>query len=285
MTAPTRPVLRYHGGKWKLAPWVISFFPPHRIYVEPFGGAASVLMQKARSPGEVYNDIDADIVNFFRVLRDPVHAAELRWRLEHTPFARDELAGAYDGGTGSVVDRAVATVIKATLGQGTQGATRPSRVGFNGKANDDGYIPAATAWRSWPEHIESITQRLQGVVIEHRDARELIAQYDTEHALLYVDPPYVKATRSSAVTGGNRYRHELTDADHAELADQLLACRGMVVLSGYPSPLYDRWFPDWTRHERPHLADGARPRTEVLWINPACDAALQRSRAQPRLIA
>lgn len=95
MNKPTRPVLRYHGGKWKLAPWVIQHFPPHQVYVEPFGGAASVLMQKPRVEAEIYNDLDDDVVNIFRILRDPAMAAELRRRLELTPFARTELRDSY----------------------------------------------------------------------------------------------------------------------------------------------------------------------------------------------
>src|SRR3990172_7088785 len=90
MTAPTRPALRYFGGKWRLAPWIVSHFPAHRIYVEPFGGGASVLIRKPRSYGEIYNDIDSHVVNVFRVLRDPQTADELEQLLRLTPFARDE---------------------------------------------------------------------------------------------------------------------------------------------------------------------------------------------------
>lgn len=89
-------MLRYHGGKWRLAPWIIGFFPPHRVYVEAFGGAASVLMRKPRSYAEVYNDLYGDIVSLFRVLRDPSSAQELERRLRLTPFARDELESAYE---------------------------------------------------------------------------------------------------------------------------------------------------------------------------------------------
>jgi len=93
--APTRPVLRYHGGKWRLASWIISHFPPHRVYVEPFGGAASVLLRKPRSYAEVYNDMDGEIVNVFRVLRDPARARELERVLRLTPFAREEFELSY----------------------------------------------------------------------------------------------------------------------------------------------------------------------------------------------
>lgn len=91
----TRPVLRYHGGKWRLAPWIIQHFPPHRTYVEPYGGAASVLMRKPRSYAEVYNDLDGEVCSLFRVLREPASAVELRRLVALTPFARDEFALSY----------------------------------------------------------------------------------------------------------------------------------------------------------------------------------------------
>ena len=92
--APTRPILRWHGGKWILAPWIISHFPAHKCYVEPFGGAASVLLRKARSYAEVYNDLDGEVVNLFRVARE--HGAELRQRLHLTPFSRLDFAESYE---------------------------------------------------------------------------------------------------------------------------------------------------------------------------------------------
>jgi DNA adenine methylase len=92
---PARPVLRYHGGKFRLAPWLTSFFPPHRVYVEPFGGGASVLLHKNRAHSEIYNDISDEIVNVFRVLRDPVMAARLSRLVRLTPFSRVEFLESY----------------------------------------------------------------------------------------------------------------------------------------------------------------------------------------------
>lgn len=92
----TRPALRYHGGKFRLAPWLMQFFPPHGCYVEPFGGAAGVLLRKPRVYAEVYNDLDAEVVNFFRVLRDPVLRKDLIHACRLTPYARDEFDLAYE---------------------------------------------------------------------------------------------------------------------------------------------------------------------------------------------
>lgn len=276
-----RPVLRYHGGKFRLAPWVVSFFPEHRVYVEPFGGAASVLMFKQRSYAEIYNDLDVEVVNVFKVLRDCESAIELRRLLQLTPFSRVEFEAAYTQSQESI-EQARRTVIKAFAGFGSSGVSRPcgmrtrasthrSPTGFRDNSNRSGTTPAHD-WKNYPQHIEVFVDRLQGVVIENRDAFAVMSTHDSIETLHYVDPPYSLATRNK----GKDYRHELTDDDHRGLADNLRSLKGMVVLSGYPSALYDEeLFSDWYRVERPHLADGAKKRTEVLWLNAAASERLQ----------
>lgn len=281
---PTRPALRYHGGKWRLAPWLIEHFPPHRVYMEPFGGAASVLLRKPRSYGEIYNDLDGEVVNFFQILRDPKSAAELRRRCERTPFARTEFKGAYAAPTDSI-DRAHKMVIRAFMGFGSASMTRTHVTGFRANTNRNGTIPAED-WRTWPEQIPLFVERLRGVVIENRAAVEVIATHDRPDCLIYADPPYPWGTRSSLKDRGrvgvkHAYRMEMSDADHSELAEALHKARGMVIISGYPCDLYDReLYAGWRRIERPHMADGARPRTEVIWMNRAASTALDRARSQ-----
>jgi DNA adenine methylase len=285
---PTRPVLRYHGGKWKLAPWIIDHFPPHQVYVEPFGGAASVLMLKPRSYGEVYNDRDDEVVNIFRVLRDPASAAELRRRLELTPFARTEFKAAYKEATDDI-DRAHKMIIRAFMGFGSASMTRKHYTGFRFNSNRSGTTPA-TDWTNWPKAIEAMTRRLMGVVIENKDFAEVIADHDEPATLIYCDPPYVHATRSSLKNrNGNRndghyYRHDMNDDDHRRLSEVLHDARGMVLVSGYDGELYDRLYRGWERRERQHMADGARPRTEVMWLNPACAQALHDTTKQGQLV-
>jgi DNA adenine methylase len=283
---PTRPVLRYHGGKWKLADWLVTFFPPHRIYVEAFGGAGSVLLQKNRCHGEIYNDLDSEVVNVFRVLRDEATAAELFRRIMLTPFAREEFRAAYEPPADDV-DAAHKMIVRAFMGFGSASMTRMHITGFRSNANRQGTNPSQD-WASWPEQIRLFTERLRGVVIENRDAEKVMRQHDGEATLHYVDPPYPESTRSSLKNrNGNRghyYRHDMTDEDHRKLASVLRDLKGMVVLSGYPCELYDKeLYSDWIRHETAHMADGARPRTEVVWLNRACHAALERSRSQMRL--
>lgn len=276
---PTRPVLRYHGGKWRLAPWILSFFPTHRVYVEAFGGAASVLLRKPPAPSEIYNDLDSRMVVLFRVLRDPAQAAALVRALELTPYAREEHQLSHEP-CDAPIEAARRTIVRSMMGHGSRGATSAHRTGFR-TARRRGFH-AAGEWAAYPAALRRVIERMRGVLIEHRDAAEVILEHDAPDVLHYVDPPYPAATRTTPITGSGRaYAYEMTDDDHRRLADVLRGARGMVVLSGYPCDLYDReLYPDWERHTTTALADGRIARTEVLWLNPACSVALARERAQ-----
>lgn len=239
-----------------LAPWIVSHFPRHRVYVEPFGGGGSVLMRKSRAFAEVYNDIDGEIVNLFRVLRDQGTALEKLLKL--TPFARAEFEESY-AKVGDPVEQARRTVIRSFMGFGSNAHFR--KTGFRAKSHRSGTTPAHD-WRNYPEQINAFIERLRGVVIENRDAFEVMASNDGGDTLHYVDPPYLPETRDR----GKDYSHELTVDDHVKLAGFLHGLQGAVILSGYRSELYDRLFADWQRVERVALADGARERTECLWL-------------------
>jgi DNA adenine methylase len=274
IAAPTRPALRYLGGKWRLAPRLIAHFPPHRVYVEPFGGAASVLLRKPRAYAEIYNDLDDEVVSFFRVLRDPVQARRLAELVALTPFARAEFEAAYapaDDG----LEAARQIVIRSFMGHGPTATGKRSRTGFRADSNRSHTAPASD-WCGVPANLIRVAERLQGVVIERRPAAEVIARFDGPDTLHYVDPPYVPSTRSQRKNRGQLefgYAHELSLDDHTALLDQLNGATGMVALSGYPSDLYAAQLKGWRRIEMDAMADGARPRTEVLWLNAAaCEA-------------
>jgi len=239
-----------------LAPWIISFFPAHRIYVEPFGGGASVLLRKPRSRAEVYNDLDGEIVNLFRVARD--RGDDLRRALELTPFAREEFVASYEPSE-DPLEQARRTVVRAFMGFGSNSHNRAT--GFRSNSNRSGTTPAMD-WRHYPGEFGAIIERLQGVVIENREALEVIQIHDSPATLHYVDPPYLPETRDA----GADYRFEMDEAGHVRLAGVLRSLDGAVVVSGYPSRLYDDLYAGWTRAERRALADGAAPRTEVLWM-------------------
>jgi DNA adenine methylase len=269
----SRPVLRWHGGKWRLAPWIISHFPRHQVYVEPFGGAASVLLRKEPLAAEVYNDLDGTVVNVFRMLRDPASAGELVRRLRLTPFARSEFDWSYEPGV-DAVDLAHKTIVRSFMGHGSDSVTRSCRTGFRAKMTDERALPAQ-AWKTYLDAVEHFTSRLLGVVIEQRDASEIIDRYDTKNTLFYFDPPYMHATRSSLVGRSKNthgYKHELDDAAHLALLERAKNIEGMAIISGYMSDIYNEALTGWKCVTRAALADGARARTEALWISPAAVA-------------
>lgn len=274
---PTRPILRYHGGKWKIAQWVIEHLPPHRVYVEPYGGAGSVLFQKPRAAVEIYNDLDGEIVNVFREMRN--RPQQLIRALQLTPFSRAEHELSFIAAA-CPIEQARRTIVRSYMSYGSTFTRRTTdgelmRTGFRAVRRDA--TTTAADWSGLPEAFVALAQRLQGVLIEDRKACELIPTHDGADTLFYVDPPYVHATRTAMVEKQHHgYRHEMSDADHRELAAVLHAVRGMVVLSGYPSELYDReLFAGWKRVDRPAWACNAKARTEALWFNDAAWSAIK----------
>ena len=279
---PKRPVLRWHGGKWKLAPWIITLLPPHRIYVEPFGGAASVLLRKPRTYAEVYNDLDRGVVNLFQCLRDKEKSEQLKNEIILTPFAREEFLHAYEEST-DPVEMARRLIIRSFMGFGSNAHNPASRSGFRANSNRSGTTPAHD-WMNWPGQIDAFVERLRGVCIENRKACEVIAAHDSTETLIYADPPYPISTRVGMKSSGSKgYLHEMTDDDHRELAKSLRDAVGMVVISGYACDLYDKeLYPDWRRIEKKAFADGARARVEIVWMNDAAANAL--SWANPAML-
>lgn len=274
MTARIRPILRWHGGKWVLAPWIISHFGAHRCYVEPFGGAWSVGLRKERAYAEVWNDLDAELVNLFGVLRDAQASAELHRLLALTPFARDEFFACYELAE-EPIERARRLIVRSFMGHGSDGASGIYRTGFRAATKRNGTTPAHD-WAGYPDALLRIIDRVKEVTIESRDAIEVMRRHDGPDTLHYVDPPYLAETRKRAnrrADNGGVYRHELTNEQHAQLLADLVCLEGMVVLSGYPAPLYDQALVGWRRIEHHARADGALKRTEVIWLNPAAARA------------
>ncbi len=282
MAQVTSPALRYHGAKFRLAPWLLQHFPPHRCYVEPFGGAAGVLLQKQRCYAEVYNDLDGEICNFFRVLRDPDQSAQLLHQLELTPYARVEFDLSYSPAS-DPVESARRTAVRACMGFGSAGATKGS-TGFRSDTRRT-YSTAQHLWVRYPDALRAVISRLQGVLIENRPALDVLKQHDAPDTLHFVDPPYLHETRVMQGAGTRGYyRHEMTDADHLELLGTLRSLKGMVILCGYPSQLYNDNLPGWTttaRIARISAGRGTGLRTEQIWMIPAASAA----QPAPQLIA
>lgn len=235
--------MRYHGGKWRVAPWIVSHFPEHRAYVEPYGGGASVLLRKRRSFAEVYNDVDGEVVNLFQVLRHPEKSLLLLGAVTLTPFARAEFEASLEG--------------------------HPDPVERARRANSRrrGSVPAHD-WARLPGALAGVVERLRGVVIEARPALQVLTAHDSPQTLHYVDPPYLGEARSDRRRGHRSYRHDMAgEVEHRELAAALRGLAGAVVVSGYPHQLYEELYAGWHRAEKATHADGARKAVEVLWMN------------------
>ncbi|WP_037322992.1 DNA adenine methylase [Amycolatopsis thermoflava] len=265
-----KPPFAYFGGKTRLAEQIAATFPPHEHYVEPFAGSLAVLLAKPRSRMETVNDLDGDLMTFWRVLRD--QPDELARVCALTPHARAEHLEAY-ALEQAPTDLERARRVWVLLTQGRGGQMRPT--GWRHYVDPAGSVLGMPGYlEAYVGRIAPAAARLAGVTLERQPALELIARYGrSPNVLLYVDPPYLGSTR---VSGG--YRHEMKAADeHRELAAALLECRATVVLSGYESPLYAEMFGDWhvTRIETTTGQGGRRQdRTEVLWCNRRPDATL-----------
>jgi len=282
MNEPTRPLLRYFGGKWQLRHWITSHFPAHRFYGEPFAGAASVLLSKSPAPGgEIINDLNRDVINLFRVMQDVDLAAELRAKLDWTPYAKAELEISRET-SDSPVERARRLVIRSFMGIEVAG-TRGTKSGFRmgnvdlrrlDRSGKRTFRNCALDWSNWKAALELIRERLGQVMIYERDAFDFIALMGCEDCLLYIDPPYHPDTRARAHLG-SRYVVEFDEQQHDRLIQFLPSQRCMMVLSGYPHVSYDPLEKaGWRRVERSYRANMSETRrTECLWISPLCASA------------
>ncbi|CAH5655294.1 TPA: DNA adenine methylase [Klebsiella pneumoniae] len=268
------PAIRYHGGKFRLAPWIIEQMPEHVCYVEPFGGAAGVLLQKPRSYSEVYNDLDGEVVNLFRVLRNPELNQRLQDACRLTPYSRDEFCHAQQPATDSV-ERARRMVVRACMGFGSA-AGIGGNSGFRGDSKRK-YATAAHLWERYPENLAALCQRLQGVIIENKDALSVMRAHDAQTTLHYIDPPYVPETR---VQGNRYYAYEMTVEGHEQLLAVARTMTGMVMISGYDTEVYNDMLSGWAKTEktsRISAGRGTKVRTECLWLNPAAQQKQERA--------
>jgi DNA adenine methylase len=261
-----RPVLRWFGGKYNLAPWIISFFPDHRVYVEPFGGAASVLMQKRPARIEFYNDLDTNAVNVFRVLRDPELCRQLEAAIKFTPYSREEHVAAL-APTEEPVERARRFMVRSFMGIGSDAYSLTVATGFRADISERFSNPF-NQWKDFPAQLSAFCERLKGVYVENMDAFKLIAKTDAEDTLFYLDPPYVGETRSSG-----DYAFELKE--HTGFIETILKLKGMVVLSGYAHPSYDAL--GWERHDYKTKDGRNQAKTESVWLNAAAAGSQRQS--------
>ncbi len=268
--AVTRPALRYFGGKWRIAPWIIGNLPPHDCYVEPFCGAASVLLRKPPSRIEVINDLDGEIVNFFRVLRE--RPDELVRLIGLTPFSRSEYALAYEPCAASdVLERARRLYVRSWQGRG--GGRTQWRSGWRFIKTWNRGTNYSTDWDR-VDHLYAIAKRLKHPQIECSDWRVVIRRYDAPGTLFFCDPPYLPDVRSERWRT-KAYQCEMGADDHADLVAVLSGIRGMAALCGYASPLYEERLAGWRMLTIKSLTDAGKPAAECLWLSPAAANALE----------
>ncbi|MBI3467541.1 MAG: DNA adenine methylase [Planctomycetes bacterium] len=265
--ATVRPPLKWYGGKRYLAQWIISQFPEHRIYLEPFGGGASVLLNKEPVEVETYNDIDLRVTRFFRVLRD--RGEEFIRRASLVPYSQREFEAAKNYPVGADdLTMALCDFVRwrqsfAGKGQSWSYTTTRSRGGMAGDVN---------AWWTAIDGLPRVIDRLQRVQFVCQSAFDVIPRFDHSEGLIYCDPPYLHETRCEQST--NVYHREMTDSEHRELAALLRECNAAIVLSGYDSPLYADLYRGWRKVSReiPNHAAGGKQKSrqvECLWIKPA----------------
>lgn len=251
------PVLRYPGAKWSIADWIIQHFTPHQVYLEPFFGSGAVFFNKRPSRVETINDIDGEIVNLFRVIRE--RPQELASLIEMTPWARDEYYMSFER-TGHPLEDARRFLVRCWQAHGSDYATKPGwRHCIAGR--DASYSPV---WAQLPQRIMEVTYRLKDAQIENQPAVKLIERYRNPDVLIYADPPYILSTRARK----RRYTYEMNDSEHIELLEVLNEHPGPVIVSGYSNQIYDKYLRHWVKESIKALAEKGRVKEEIIWINP-----------------
>lgn len=269
-----KPVLRYYGSKWTLAPWIISLFPQHGHFIDACGGSASILLQKPPSRLETYNDLDSRVVNFFRVCRD--RPGELSRAVTLTPYSRVEFFQARQPAPDDPLEdaRRFAIVSWMSISGGyfeTNGGTW--RVT---KGADSRWSTASSDWLALPKTVLAVAKRLAGVQIECEPAESLIERYAGKGTLFYIDPPYLPHTRRHPKV----YTFEVEEQWHRDIFRRLQEAQAMAIVSGYKSQLYRELYESagWRRLDKRARTNSGQVRTESVWISPNCTTA-----QQPRL--
>jgi DNA adenine methylase len=279
-----RIVFGWYGGKFSHLDWLLPLLPSCHHYCEPFAGSGAVLLNRTPAPVETYNDIDGDVVNFFRVLRD--RHEELVRAIGLTPFSREEYHLAIYGSTQGIndIERARRFYIKAR--QTRTGLAQTASLGRWANCRDtsrSGMSGVVSRWLGGAEALDDIAQRLIRVQIENRPATDVVRIYDGPRTLFYCDPPYLHSTRGDS----KAYGFEMDEEQHREFAEAVNECKAMVAVSGYEHPLMDkmfkpkRWFKTLGQKKTIHSTKGTRQ--EGLWTN--YDPAKQSQKRQVGLFA
>ena len=267
--SPAAPVA-WMGGKSLLANWILDYFPDHRIYVEPYGGMANLLLKKKPSEVEVYNDLDQRLVNLFQVIRDPEKLLELQRLCELTPYSRAEFAALVEEEEPSEpIKRAHWFFVRCRQARGGLGSQKLTPNAWATSKRTRRLMPEPVSkYLSAIDGLADVADRFRRVMVESQPALDVVRKYDTEDALVYCDPPYPHGT----LAGSKQplYAFTMTDDDHVELLNVLKSLKSKVILSGYSTDLYDRRLGEWNKAEKQthvQFSNSGGNRSEVLWMN------------------
>lgn len=255
-----RGVLKYPGSKWLLAKEFVSMIPEHHSYVEPYFGSGAILFNKPISDIETVNDLDSDVTNLFRCIRqDSERIARI---VAATPYSREEYDNQYldNHGQADPFQKAVSFLIRSWQGHGFR--TGKYKGGWKKDVIGRERAYALWSWYRLPEWIIDVAERLRRVQIENRPALEVIEGFNREGVFMYIDPPYLLETRKA-----HQYKYEMTDAEHVELLEMLLKSKAKIMLSGYDSDLYDDYLKNWEKRMFDSHTEYGKKRKEVVWLN------------------
>jgi len=258
-----KSILKYPGSKWRIAPWIISKFPKHHSYLEPFAGSLAVLFNKPLSNIETVNDLDCNVVNFFQCIReDPGRLAKI---VDATPYSRHEYDSMYNPkALDCRYEKARQFLVKCWQGHGYR--VNQYKIGWKNDVQGRERAYAMRHWNDLPERILLAAERLKQVQVECMPGVELIKRFKFPEVLIYADPPYLMKTRTANVK--KQYSNEmLTEQEHIELLEVLLQHPGYVVISGYSSDLYNDMLKGWSKASIQSNDQSNKPRTEVIWMN------------------
>lgn len=252
-----KQILKYPGAKWRLADWIISHFPPHGTYLEPYFGSGAVFFTKKPSRIETINDIDGNVINLFKVIREQPN--ELAEMIEFTPWAREEYYASYEP-TNDPLEKARRFLVRCWQGYGTD---LRSKTGWDNSRRASLRVSRNNDFQELPKNIIRAAQRLKHAQIENKPAVELIKEYNYAEVLIYADPPYLLTTRAS----GKRYKNEMTEDEHLELLETLKQHKGPAIISGYECELYNRILKNWNKYTKTTIAVSGGKREEIIWVN------------------
>jgi DNA adenine methylase len=256
----------WYGGKFNHLDWLLPRLPSCHHYCEPFGGSAAVLLNRPPSPVETYNDLDGEIANFFRVLRN--QKPKLIEAIGLTPFSREEFYVAVSKNGSPITDLERARRFFVRARQARTGLAQTASLGRWANCKNTsraGMSGVVSRWLGSVDALPEIAERLLRVQIENRPAVDVVKLYDSPLTLFYCDPPYVHSSRGDS----KAYQFEMSDSEHRELSAALNRCQGKVAVSGYRCDLMDALYKGWKRFEAPakHCHSIKKLRVETLWTN------------------